>query len=305
MTDAIGDHPEFASPADLADHFHPDWLVLRPSELEQLQALYPETPPVPAGEGVLGSDAESPLDRWGLTILTSIETSSSCAGRAPADLSSLGAMARFGNQGLDHVAIAVADVERSRRFYAEVLGLERAHEAWDVPVVMAAEGTGVAIFSADLHPSATPDDAEAPAMRILHIAFRVDRAGLRAGTRRARRARARGRILRPRDQPLDLLRGPRRPPARADDVRGLSGWTGAGGARAGRRRAGGASCSRATSRPTSPTSPTPTPRCSCAPSTTGPATSAPIASTAEGPFEGSELMWAVGAARRRASGRAC
>ena len=86
-------------------------------------------------------------------------------------------MARYGNEGLDHVAIGVADVERSRRFYAEVLGLERAHEAWDVPVVMAANGTGVAIFSRDLHPSAAPDDAEPPAIRILHIAFRVDREG--------------------------------------------------------------------------------------------------------------------------------
>ena len=86
-------------------------------------------------------------------------------------------MARYGNEGLDHVAIGVADVERSRRFYAEVLGLERAHEAWDVPVVMAADGTGVAIFSRDLHPSAAPDDAEPPAIRILHIAFRVDREG--------------------------------------------------------------------------------------------------------------------------------
>src|SRR5215204_1097796 len=34
-------------------------------------------------------------------------------------------MARFANQGLDHVAIGVADVERSRRFYEEVVGLER------------------------------------------------------------------------------------------------------------------------------------------------------------------------------------
>jgi catechol 2,3-dioxygenase-like lactoylglutathione lyase family enzyme len=86
-------------------------------------------------------------------------------------------MARFGNQGLDHVAIGVADVERSRRFYVEVLGLERVHEAWDVPVVMAARGTGVAIFSHELHPSSAPARAEAPAVRILHIAFRVDRAG--------------------------------------------------------------------------------------------------------------------------------
>lgn len=86
-------------------------------------------------------------------------------------------MVRYGNQGLDHVAIAVADVARSRRFYADVLGLERVHEAWDVPVVMAAGGTGVAIFDRDLHPGAA-EGAESPATRILHIAFRVDREGL-------------------------------------------------------------------------------------------------------------------------------
>jgi catechol 2,3-dioxygenase-like lactoylglutathione lyase family enzyme len=83
-------------------------------------------------------------------------------------------MATFRNQGLDHVAIAVADVGRSQRFYAEVVGLEPAHEAWDVPVVMAAEGSGVAIFPHEMHPGAADRDA-APAIRILHIAFRVDR----------------------------------------------------------------------------------------------------------------------------------
>jgi catechol 2,3-dioxygenase-like lactoylglutathione lyase family enzyme len=86
-------------------------------------------------------------------------------------------MARFGNQGLDHVAIGVADVERSRLFYADVLGFERMHRAWDVPVVMAASGSGVAIFPEGMHPSSAPADAEPPAVRILHIAFRVDREG--------------------------------------------------------------------------------------------------------------------------------
>jgi catechol 2,3-dioxygenase-like lactoylglutathione lyase family enzyme len=86
-------------------------------------------------------------------------------------------MARYGNQGLDHVAIGVADVERSRRFYAEVLGLERAHDAWDRPVVMAAGQSGVAIF--DRHGDPPPaDQGDPPPARILHIAFRVDRDGL-------------------------------------------------------------------------------------------------------------------------------
>ena len=83
-------------------------------------------------------------------------------------------MAKYGNQGLDHVAIAVADVDRSQRFYADVLGFERAHPEWEVPVVMAANGTGVAIFHKNLHPG---DDEGQPEVRILHIAFRVDREG--------------------------------------------------------------------------------------------------------------------------------
>jgi catechol 2,3-dioxygenase-like lactoylglutathione lyase family enzyme len=86
-------------------------------------------------------------------------------------------VSRFENQGLDHVAIAVADLARSRRFYEDVLGLERIHEEWDVPIVLAAGGSGLALFSRDLHPSPTPDDVEPPAIRILHIAFRVSRPG--------------------------------------------------------------------------------------------------------------------------------
>jgi catechol 2,3-dioxygenase-like lactoylglutathione lyase family enzyme len=88
-------------------------------------------------------------------------------------------MARFGIEGLDHVAIGVADVERSRLFYQRTLGFERAHEEWgDTPIVLAApDGTGLAIFHRDVHPSPTPDDAEPPALRILHIAFRLDRTG--------------------------------------------------------------------------------------------------------------------------------
>jgi catechol 2,3-dioxygenase-like lactoylglutathione lyase family enzyme len=51
------------------------------------------------------------------------------------------------------------------------------HEAWSEPIVLAANGTGLALFHRDTHPSSTPDDVEPPAIRILHIAFRVDRAG--------------------------------------------------------------------------------------------------------------------------------
>ena len=97
-------------------------------------------------------------------------------------------MTRFNNQGLDHVAIGVADVERSRLFYERVLGLERAHEEWDVPVVMAASGSGIALFPKELHPSSVPDDAEQPAIRVLHIAFRLDREGFEAAREELARA---------------------------------------------------------------------------------------------------------------------
>ena len=44
-------------------------------------------------------------------------------------------MGRFNISALDHVAIGVADVERSCAFYARVLGFERMIPEWDLPVV--------------------------------------------------------------------------------------------------------------------------------------------------------------------------
>jgi catechol 2,3-dioxygenase-like lactoylglutathione lyase family enzyme len=87
-------------------------------------------------------------------------------------------MSRFNISALDHVAIGVADVERSCAFYARVLGFERLIPECDVPVVMGTNAMGLAIFDHTLHPSATPDGTEPPSVRIMHIAFRVDRAGL-------------------------------------------------------------------------------------------------------------------------------
>jgi len=50
---------------------------------------------------------------------------------------------------------------------------------------MTAEGSGVALFPKELHPSSTPDDVEPPAIRVLHIAFRLDRAGFETAARRS------------------------------------------------------------------------------------------------------------------------
>jgi catechol 2,3-dioxygenase-like lactoylglutathione lyase family enzyme len=88
-------------------------------------------------------------------------------------------MAGFEIQGLDHVALSVTDLQRSASFYADVLGLERAHDEWHEPVFMVAEGTGLALFSEGSHPPSGDPDAKPPA-RMLHVAFRVDRGSFEA-----------------------------------------------------------------------------------------------------------------------------
>lgn len=91
-------------------------------------------------------------------------------------------------EALDHVGINVADVQRSIRWYRDVLGLRRVHEdAWgDFPAVLEANGSGVALFPRDEAPqdppARDPDDMS-------HIGFRTSRAGLE---RAREEVRARG-----------------------------------------------------------------------------------------------------------------
>jgi catechol 2,3-dioxygenase-like lactoylglutathione lyase family enzyme len=82
----------------------------------------------------------------------------------------------FQLEGIDHIAIAVRDVERSAAWYEDVLGLERRHRdaRGDYPAMVGAGTTCVALFPVEgTQPKPTPG-RDVLAMR--HFAFRVDRA---------------------------------------------------------------------------------------------------------------------------------
>jgi catechol 2,3-dioxygenase-like lactoylglutathione lyase family enzyme len=76
---------------------------------------------------------------------------------------------------IDHVAVAVSDVERSVEWYCEVLGMDRRHPEWGVmPAMVCAGETCVALFPVEGNP-APPPGRDVISMR--HLAFRTDRAG--------------------------------------------------------------------------------------------------------------------------------
>ena len=91
-------------------------------------------------------------------------------------------------EGIDHVALAVTDVERAANWYAEVLGLERRYEQrWNgVPTFIGKGTSAVALF-----PARTPGvKTETKATRetgMLHLAFRADRKNFLAAQRELKR----------------------------------------------------------------------------------------------------------------------
>ena len=83
-------------------------------------------------------------------------------------------------EGIDHVALAVRDVERSAKWYIEVLGFERLHEGmWNgIPVFIGKGTTAIALFPAISNAKST--SSTRPEVRMLHLAFRADHDGFLA-----------------------------------------------------------------------------------------------------------------------------
>ena len=83
-------------------------------------------------------------------------------------------------EGIDHVALAVRDVERSARWYIEVLGFERLHEGmWNgVPTFIGKGATAIALFPASSNAKSTSSTRRE--VRMLHLAFRADHDGFLA-----------------------------------------------------------------------------------------------------------------------------
>jgi catechol 2,3-dioxygenase-like lactoylglutathione lyase family enzyme len=76
-------------------------------------------------------------------------------------------------EGIDHVAMGVRDIERSAKWYIDVLGFERLYEGvWGgMPTFVGKGNTGLALFPASQETKA-PDRRD---IRMLHLAFRANR----------------------------------------------------------------------------------------------------------------------------------
>jgi catechol 2,3-dioxygenase-like lactoylglutathione lyase family enzyme len=89
--------------------------------------------------------------------------------------------------GIDHVALAVSDVERSVQWYIDVLGLERQHEGmWNgIPAFVGKGNTAIALFPSNS--SARPPSSSRRDIGMLHLAFRANYDGFLTAQEELRR----------------------------------------------------------------------------------------------------------------------
>ena len=121
-------------------------------------------------------------------------------------------------EGIDHVAMGVRDIERSAKWYIDVLGFERLHDGmWNgVPTFIGKGNTGIALFPANQEPKTSAHRE----IRMLHLAFRADRENFRRCAAGTQKTRNQIRIPGSRNRALDLFPRSRRPPTRDHDLRG-------------------------------------------------------------------------------------
>ena len=84
----------------------------------------------------------------------------------------------FALEGIDHIALAVPDVERSAAWYTDVLGFERLYPGmWNgVPVFIGKGTTAIALFpQRSRGDSASPQPDRPNEADMLHLAMRADR----------------------------------------------------------------------------------------------------------------------------------
>jgi catechol 2,3-dioxygenase-like lactoylglutathione lyase family enzyme len=77
-------------------------------------------------------------------------------------------------EGIDHIALAVRDIEHSAKWYIDVLGFERRYEGmWNgIPVFIGKGDTALALFPVRERESQTAMRSDNSGM--LHLAFRAD-----------------------------------------------------------------------------------------------------------------------------------
>ena len=77
-------------------------------------------------------------------------------------------------EGIDHVALAVRDVEEAVKWYADVLGFEQRYQGmWDgIPTFIAKGNTAIALFPVRVDDSKST--TRTTKIRMLHLAFRAD-----------------------------------------------------------------------------------------------------------------------------------
>jgi catechol 2,3-dioxygenase-like lactoylglutathione lyase family enzyme len=80
-------------------------------------------------------------------------------------------------EGIDHVALAVRDVEEAAKWYGDVLGFERRYEGmWDgIPTFIGKGNTAIALFP--LRNNDSKSATRTNKIRMLHLAFRANRNG--------------------------------------------------------------------------------------------------------------------------------